>query len=62
MEWNEKEDHAYFCIYHFCRYAFPACFTLWRNVGRTMDKDVNRKRLPMSFGRYSRMIMLSIFS
>ncbi len=43
---NENETRAY-ChvhldIHYFCHNASPACLALWRNVGRTVDKDINR--------------------
>lgn len=34
--------HVHLDMYHFCHNASPAYLALWRNVGRTVDKDINR--------------------
>lgn len=44
-ERNETREtsHIHSDMYHFCHNVIPAYPALWRNVGRTVDKNINQE-------------------
>ena len=54
---TKADNHIRIGMDYFCPCHFPVCVTLWRNVGRTLDKDISQEERQTSAKPTCRQVM-----